>query len=60
MKTITFTIDRKTGGLSIKTEGYQGAECLEATKKFREQAGMNEPEPTQEMYQERQEDKQRV
>lgn len=51
-KKIIATIDRKTGGLTIKTEGYAGAECLEATKQLEQGLGMDQAcaVPTEEMY----------
>ena len=35
MKKILAKIDHKTGALTLTTEGFQGAECLEAVKKIR-------------------------
>ena len=52
MKKITATINKKTGELQIKTDGFSGPECLEATKQLEEGLGMNQAcaVPTQEMY----------
>lgn len=44
MKTITVTVDRKTGRVTIETSGYEGATCLEATRKLEEGLGIIEPE----------------
>lgn len=54
MKKIITTIDRKTGGMSVKTEGYSGGECLEATKQLESGLGMDQAcsIPTAEMHQE--------
>lgn len=60
MKTVRFVIDRKTGGMTIETTGYEGASCLEATKEIRERLGMEEPTPTAEFYKEEQHDEQRA
>lgn len=51
-KKITVTINKKTGGMQVKTEGYQGPACLEATKPLEEGLGMNQAcaVPTAEMY----------
>lgn len=52
-------INRKTGAITIMTEGYQGASCLEATKKIREELGITaEPEKTGDYYQEEQQQQQ--
>jgi hypothetical protein len=52
MKRIIAIINKKTGELQIKTEGYNGAECLEATKGLEEGLGMNQAcaIPTAEMF----------
>lgn len=44
MKRIRVIIHRKTGKITISAEGYEGASCLEATKKLREGLGLKEPE----------------
>lgn len=53
MKKIITTIDKKTGGMSIKAEGYQGPACIEATKPLQDGLGMDQAcaIPTHEMYQ---------
>jgi valyl-tRNA synthetase len=52
-KFIKFRINKKTGALTLQTEGFQGAECLEATKKIVEDLGLTgEVEKTTEFYQE--------
>lgn len=50
-KKIIARINRKTGKLTIQTEGYSGAECLEATRKIREGLGIDaEPDKTPEFF----------
>lgn len=51
-KKIIAVINKKTGALSITTEGYNGAECLEATKELEQGLGMDQgcSVPTQEAY----------
>lgn len=51
-KKITITINKKSGGMSVKTDGYSGPACLEATKALEEGLGMNQAcaVPTAEMY----------
>lgn len=51
-KKIIYTINKKTGAHSVRTEGYHGPECLEATKPLEEGLGMNQAcaVPTPEMY----------
>lgn len=44
MKKILVKISRKTGAVSVETEGYEGASCLEATRKLEEGLGMKDPE----------------
>lgn len=44
MKTIRIKIEKKTGKITISTEGYQGAECLAATKKLEDGLGLNDPD----------------
>jgi len=58
MKQIIAKIDPKTGKLSIKTEGFQGTECLEATKALEQGLGMDQgcSVPTSEMYVEKRND----
>lgn len=52
-KKIIAKINLKTGALTLSTEGYQGASCLEATRKLREGLGIEaEPDKTPEFYQE--------
>lgn len=41
MKKIIAKISKKTGAVSIETQGYQGADCLEATKKLEDGLGIN-------------------
>lgn len=44
-------INKKTGAVTLKTEGFQGESCLEATKKLRADMGIEaEPERTSEFY----------
>jgi hypothetical protein len=52
MKTIRAKINKKTGKVTIETEGYEGATCLDATKKLEEGLGLKEPdrELKQEFY----------
>lgn len=46
------TINKKTGTITIKSEGIQGEGCLLATKKLREGLGITaEPDPTPDFYQ---------
>lgn len=40
-KKIIATINKKTGAITIRTEGYNGAECLNATKKLEDGLGLN-------------------
>lgn len=53
-KKIIAVINKKTGKLEIKTEGYSGGECLEATKALEHGLGMDQAcaVPTAEMFQE--------
>ena len=44
MKTIRCIINKQTGKLTLYTEGYEGASCLEATKKLEEGLGLREPD----------------
>jgi hypothetical protein len=46
MKKIIVTFNAKTGGITITTEGYQGATCLAATRELEEGLGIREPERT--------------
>lgn len=51
MRKIICTIDKKTGVMTIRTEGYSGAECLAATKELRARLGITaEPVLTPEFY----------
>lgn len=52
-KKIIAKINKKTGGLEIKTEGYSGGECEEATRQLEQGLGMDQAcsVPTPEMYQ---------
>lgn len=44
-------INKKTGAITIKTEGFNGEACLEATRKLRARLGIDkEPERTNEYY----------
>lgn len=57
MKFIHAKINHKTGELTVKTEGFEGAECLEhpAVKKMEEDLGLEGTvEHTPEFYQEQQ------
>lgn len=51
-KKIIAKIEKKTGKLTITTEGYSGPDCLEATKALEEGLGMDQAcsVPTEEMY----------
>jgi hypothetical protein len=51
-KKIIAVINKKTGALSITTEGYNGAECLKATEELERGLGMDQgcSVPTQDMY----------
>jgi Protein of unknown function (DUF2997) len=51
-KKIIAKINKKTGALTITTEGYAGADCLKATEELEKGLGMNQgcSVPTQEMY----------
>lgn len=44
MKLISARIDKKTGKVTIETQGYEGASCLEATKALEEGLGLKDPE----------------
>jgi len=44
MKRIIGKIDKRSGKITITTEGFEGATCLEATKKLEEGLGIKEPE----------------
>lgn len=41
MKKIIASIDKATGRITIKTEGYAGADCLAATKALEDGLGLN-------------------
>jgi len=60
MKKIIATIDKKTGKLTIQTQGYNGAECLAATEQLEKGLGMDRAcsIPTSEMYNEQKNDQQ--
>ena len=61
MKKIIATIDKKTGKLSVKTEGYSGDECLKATEQLEKGLGMTQGcELTPEYFQQKQEGHQEV
>lgn len=62
MKKITAVINGKTGGVSIKTEGYSGDECYKATEALEKSLGMDRAcaVPTGEFYQEKQENTQQI
>ena len=52
MKKIIARINKTTGAITLKTEGFSGEACLEATKKLREGLRIEaEPEKTGEYYQ---------
>lgn len=42
MKQIRCKISKKTGAVTIQTEGYAGASCLEATKKLESGLGIED------------------
>jgi hypothetical protein len=61
-KKIIATINKKTGEITIKTDGYAGAECLEATAGLERGLGMNPAtcELTPEYWQQKQDEQQQV
>lgn len=51
MSKVIAVINKKTGAITIKTEGFSGEACLKATEKLREGLGIDaEPEKTDEYY----------
>jgi Protein of unknown function (DUF2997) len=59
MKKVIAKIDKKTGKLTLSTEGFSGEACLAATKKLREGLGIDaEPEKLPEFFQEEVKDEQ--
>lgn len=58
MKRIIAKINKTTGAIEVKTEGYNGAECLEATKGLEQGLGLDQAcaVPTSEMYNEEKQD----
>jgi hypothetical protein len=46
MKRIIGKIDKRSGKITITTEGFEGATCLEATRKLEEGLGIKEPDRT--------------
>lgn len=53
MKKILGRINKKTGQMTLSTEGFTGEACLEATRKLREGLGIEaEPERTADYYKE--------
>ena len=52
MKKVIAKINKKTGAITLQTEGFSGEGCLEATKKLRDGLRIEaEPTPTPEYYQ---------
>ncbi len=60
MKKIIMSIDPKTGGVSVKTEGYQGEECLKATAGLESGLGMRGQCELSPEYYEKAEQRERV
>lgn len=51
MKKITARINKRTGVITIQTDGFTGEACLLATKKLRDGLGItDEPDRTSEFY----------
>ncbi len=51
MSKVIAVINKKTGAVTIKAEGFVGDACLKATEKLREDFGITaEPERTDEFY----------
>lgn len=44
MKRITITFHPKTGGVTIATEGYEGATCIAATQEIERRLGIEDAE----------------
>ena len=61
-KKVIAKIDPKTGKIEIKTEGYAGAECLEATKGLETGLGMDQgcAIPSEDMYKQPEQAQQKV
>lgn len=50
MKTITISVNKTTGAVTTKTEGFIGSSCEDATRALRDKLGTGEIEHTPEYY----------